>query len=113
VTQTIKYRTAAVIPLTESINVRTTVSPEHIPALRAGFSLYPSNPRWNVFKFRAWRLGRQWRHALQAGEMEVCPTHRLLVTADPNKTPEKPEEESSDRGFSPENIRVRLNPVSC
>lgn len=97
-TQTIKHRTAAVIPLTETINVRTNLSPEHIPALRAGFALYPSNPRWNIFKFRAWQLGRQWRSALQAGEMEVCPTNRLLVTAASHNP--KPEEEPSDRRFS-------------
>ncbi|MBP0030585.1 hypothetical protein [Roseofilum sp. Guam] len=100
-TQTIKHRAAAVIPLTETINVHTDLSPEHIPALRAGFALYPSNPRWNIFKFRAWRLGRQWRYALQAGEMEVCPSNRLLVRAAHNR---QPEEEPSDRRFSPKTL---------
>ncbi|MDJ1182254.1 hypothetical protein [Roseofilum casamattae] len=108
-TQTVKHPTAAVVPLTEAINVRTDISLENLPALRAGFALCPSNPRWNIFKFRAWRLGRQWRYALQSGEMAVCPTRRLLVVASDLQDREcDREDEGVPRRYSPKNSIVSI-----
>ena len=49
-------------------------------ALRAGFAGYSTNPRWNGAKLRAWRLGKEWRRALEAGEMKVCGPEHLLVS---------------------------------
>lgn len=75
----LKRRNSAVIELAEGILVNTTISSQQHAALRAGFAQYPSNPRWNVAKFYAWKTGRQLRQALAKGEMIVRTTDSMLV----------------------------------
>ncbi|MBO9998851.1 MAG: hypothetical protein J7641_07545 [Cyanobacteria bacterium SID2] len=69
-----------VIWLSDSVNVHTDIQERHLPALRSGFAGYPMNPRWDALKFRAWKLGRQWRKALDAGEMCVRAKDSLLMS---------------------------------
>ena len=78
--QALKHRHARVIELTEGVWVNTTIASEQHSALRSGFAGYPSNPRWNVTKFYAWKTGRQWRKALSQGEMVVRTVDSMLVT---------------------------------
>lgn len=90
-----RYQT---IELAEGVKICTTFDRDCIPALRSGFALYPVNPRWNVFKFRAWKRGRQLRQALDRGEAIVStPTLALLSEETANQdapTPVEPTDET-------------------
>jgi hypothetical protein len=76
--------------LTEKVSVFTNISIENHAALRAGFSGFPTNPRWNVSKFRAWKTGRQWRNALACGQMMVRSKDSMLVTATEKEAQDEP-----------------------
>ncbi|PPT05484.1 hypothetical protein CKA32_004979 [Geitlerinema sp. FC II] len=78
--ETTKNQNFRVVPLSESVKVKTDLQEIHLPALRSGFAGYPMNPRWNALKFRAWKLGRQWRQALLEGELYVRPNDLMLVS---------------------------------
>ncbi|MGC9505837.1 hypothetical protein [Baaleninema sp.] len=69
-----------VVPLSENVKVKTDLQDIHLPALRSGFAGYPMNPRWNALKFRAWKLGRQWRQELLEGQLYVRPDDLMLVS---------------------------------
>ncbi len=71
--------TFSLVELTSEIRACTAVSPLNHSALRSGFAGYPSNPRWSGAKVMAWRLGKQWREALQNGEIAVREQDGLLV----------------------------------
>lgn len=60
-----------VVELAEGIYIDTAIARENHAALRSGFAGYPSNPRWTVRKFQAWRQGKQWRKALSDGTMTI------------------------------------------
>ena len=77
--QALKHRRTRVVELTEGVLVNTTIASEQHSALRSGFAGYPSNPRWNVAKFCAWKTGRQWRKALAQGNMVVRTVDSMLV----------------------------------
>ena len=62
-----------------------------LPALRAGFVGFPTNPRWNAVKFHAWKVGRQWRNDLDTGELKVRTSDSILVHRDEEEPPGKPE----------------------
>lgn len=59
------------VELTDGIYIKTAIPRENHPAMRSGFAGYPSNPRWNVRKYQAWKQGKQWRQALDQGLMVV------------------------------------------
>ncbi|MBZ8182000.1 hypothetical protein [Oscillatoria salina] len=84
-----------VVDLAEGILVRTPIPSTNQAALRAGFAGYPVNPRWNPAKFHAWKIGRQWREAVNRGEMVVRSSDKMLVLA--AEAEETKEEESSSR----------------
>ena len=69
------------VELTEGIYIETTIARENHAALRSGFAGYPSNPRWTVRKYRAWKQGRQWRQCLNEGSMTLHNQH-LITTED-------------------------------
>lgn len=69
-----------IVQLSQNVSVRTTLPESNYPALRSGFAGYPPNPRWNVSKFRAWKIGQEWRNALKRGEL-VVRRDTLLVSA--------------------------------
>jgi hypothetical protein len=97
--QTVKETNPMIVKLTDQISVETIISPENHAALRAGFAGYPSNPRWCVTKFSAWKTGATWRSALQNGEMVVRESDSRLISA--KVQPEKiPITESSKFDFS-------------
>jgi hypothetical protein len=75
--------------LTEGMSVATNLSKDLHPALRAGFSGLPVNPRWNINKFRAWKKGRQLREALTQGQLIVRSTDSMLVSAPEQTQQEK------------------------
>lgn len=108
----LKRRNSMVVDIAEGILVNTTISSQQHAALRAGFARYPSNPRWNVAKFHAWKTGRQLRQALSQGEMMVRSTDSMLVKIEEG-------EEGSDElpssgqlnlpvNFKPESISYQL-----
>jgi hypothetical protein len=68
-----------VADLTDCIYVNTQILPENYAALRSGFAGYPSNPRWTVAKYQAWKIGRQLRDAYTKGHMTVRSTDSMLV----------------------------------
>lgn len=68
-----------VIELTKGVFVNTIISQDSHPALRSGFAGYPANPRWNVIKYRAWKLGRQWREQMNQGTMVIRKSDSMLV----------------------------------
>lgn len=70
-----------VVDLTENVMVDTPISSAYHPALRSGFAGYPVNPRWNATKVQAWRTGRQWRDALDRGDLVVRSNDSMLVPA--------------------------------
>ncbi|MBE9147381.1 hypothetical protein [Coleofasciculus sp. LEGE 07092] len=89
------------LDLTENVWVNTLIPSANHAALRSGFAGYPINPRWNAAKFKAWKTGRQWREALDRGEMVVRSTDSMLVptakqeeklTDQGNRSPEKSSE---------------------
>ncbi|MBE9040161.1 hypothetical protein IQ235_05065 [Oscillatoriales cyanobacterium LEGE 11467] len=71
------------IELSPGIEIQALISQEHIPALRAGFALFPANPRWSALKFQAWKSGRRLRQALERGETYVGDRHLTLVATEP------------------------------
>jgi hypothetical protein len=60
-----------VVDLTDNLSVNTVIPKENHAALRAGFSGYPANPRWNTSKYRAWKIGALWRESLAQGKMTI------------------------------------------
>ncbi len=78
-TSTFKGRSARIVELTQGILVRTPIPQAAHSALRSGFAGYPTNPRWNAAKFRAWKTGRCWRNALDRGELIVRSVDSMLV----------------------------------
>jgi hypothetical protein len=68
-----------VVDLTDNLSVNTIIPKENHAALRAGFSGYPANPRWNTSKYLAWKTGAMWRESLAQGRMAVRDS--MLVTA--------------------------------
>jgi len=76
-----KHRNPILVDLTEQVSARTTIPQDNHPALRSGFAGFPPNPRWNLTKYRAWKVGCQWRSALTKGEMVVRSTDSMLVVA--------------------------------
>jgi hypothetical protein len=70
---------ARVVELADEIYIETTIPRESHAALRSGFAGYPSNPRWTVRKFQAWKQGKQWRREMNAGMMVV--ENKCLVLA--------------------------------
>ncbi len=81
VSKTLKPGNFMVVDLTEDVLVRTAIPKENHAALRSGFAGYPPNPRWNIAKYRAWKIGCQWREALARSEMIVRATDSMLVLA--------------------------------
>ncbi len=79
--QTVKETNPMIVKLTDQISVETIISSENHAALRAGFAGYPSNPRWCVIKYRAWKTGVHWRTALENGEMLVRESDSRLISA--------------------------------
>ncbi len=78
-----------VVDLTDNVLVNTPIPSAHHAALRSGFAGYPANPRWNATKYKAWKIGREWREALARGEMVVRSTDSMLVPAiQPEETEE-------------------------
>ncbi|MGJ3248185.1 MAG: hypothetical protein ACFE0I_19135 [Elainellaceae cyanobacterium] len=77
-----RNRNLTVVELNEGVSAYTPISSENHAALRSGFAGYTANPRWNASKFRAWRIGRQWRSALNNGEMVVRKSDSMLVPVD-------------------------------
>jgi hypothetical protein len=75
----LKLRNKMIVDLTEKVFVRTTIPKQNHPALRAGFAGYPANPRWNVSKYHAWKIGCQWREELNQGKMVVRTEDSRLV----------------------------------
>lgn len=67
------------VQLAEGVFVYTPLADVCIPALRSGYAGYPVNPRWNAIKFHAWKIGHQWREALERGEMIIRSTDSMLV----------------------------------
>jgi hypothetical protein len=80
VLQTVKETNPMIVNLTDKITVETIISSENHAALRAGFAGYPSNPRWSVTKYSAWKTGATWRNALQNGEMLVRESDLRLIS---------------------------------
>ncbi len=70
-----------VVDLAEGVLVGSLMPKDNLPALRSGFAGYPANPRWNVIKYRAWKMGRQLRQSLDEGDLVVRSTDFMLVPA--------------------------------
>lgn len=70
------------IQLADGVLVSTPIEECCIPALRAGFSGYPVNPRWSGIKFRVWKIGRQMRDDLSQGILIVRESDSMLVLAE-------------------------------
>lgn len=70
-----------VVDLAEGILVGSLMPKDNLPALRSGFAGYPANPRWNVVKYRAWKMGRQLRQSLDAGDIVVRASDSMLIPA--------------------------------
>jgi len=81
VLQTVKETNPMIVKLTDQITVETIINSENHAALRAGFAGYPSNPRWSVTKYSAWKTGAHWRETLQKGEMLVRESDSRLISA--------------------------------
>lgn len=90
-----KHSTARAIDLSQNIMVETSVPSHAHSAMRSGFAGYPANPRWNAAKFRAWKMGRQWRDALKRGDLVVRTSDCMLIDA--SEWVEDPEEPSSPK----------------
>jgi hypothetical protein len=78
-TKTPKNQNLKVVELEDGVLVCTSIPAENHAALRSGFARYTANPRWNAIKFRAWRIGRQWREALDEGTMTIRASDSMLV----------------------------------
>lgn len=83
-----------VVDLTDNLSVHTVIPRENHAALRAGFSGYPANPRWNTSKYRAWKIGAGWRESLAQGEMTIRDS-MLVATLTENSSP--PESSSVEK----------------
>jgi hypothetical protein len=70
-----------VVDLAEGVLVGSLMPKDNLPALRSGFAGYPANPRWNIIKYRAWKMGRQLRHSLDEGDLVVRSTDLMLIPA--------------------------------
>ena len=81
-----------VIELSDTVKIETNIADTYLPALRAGFVGCPTNPRWTAVKFHAWKVGRQWRKALNAGELKVRASDSMLVHCDEEEIPETPKD---------------------
>ncbi|MDY6936045.1 MAG: hypothetical protein SWY16_00135 [Cyanobacteriota bacterium] len=81
------------IELSPGIEIHALLPTEHIPAVRAGFALFPANPRWSALKFQAWKSGRRLRQALDRGETNV--SDRYLVVVRTERAEEPPTSQSS------------------
>ena len=62
---------ARIVELAEGVYIETAIARENHAALRSGFAGYPSNPRWTVRKYQAWKQGKQWRQSLTDGSMTI------------------------------------------
>ena len=87
------------IELSPGIEIQALVPKEHIPALRAGFALFPANPRWSALKFQAWKSGRRLRQAVDRrplfqavdrGETYVKDRYLVLVAQEISVEPPQP-----------------------
>ncbi len=86
-----KNHNLMVVELDQGVMVCTPIPSENHPALRSGFAGYTANPRWNASKFRAWRIGRQWRDDLSSGRMTVRQCDSMLIpTADAEHDVDEP-----------------------
>lgn len=95
-----------IVDLSAQVKVRTQLDATYIPALRSGFAGYPMNPRWNVAKLRAWRLGCQWRHDLATGSLALHDS--LLVASSELPQDEAPLPASPSEPPPPSCLRQRL-----
>ena len=87
-----------VVDLAEGVLVGSLMPKDNLPALRSGFAGYPANPRWNVIKYRAWKMGRQLRQSLDEGDLVVRSTDFMLVPAqESSSTPSGKAKQQSDR----------------
>ncbi|MEM9543666.1 MAG: hypothetical protein AAGA60_29770 [Cyanobacteria bacterium P01_E01_bin.42] len=77
-----------IIELSDTVKIETNIADIYLPALRAGFVGCPTNPRWTAIKFHAWKVGRQWRKALNAGELKVRTSDSMLVHRDEEEVAE-------------------------
>lgn len=68
-----------IVELNEKIFARTIIPKTSHPALRSGFAGYPVNPRWNIYKYHAWKTGYQWRNELNNGDKVVRKEDSMLV----------------------------------
>ena len=105
----VKPRNRMVVELTEKVLVRTTIPKENHPALRSGFAGYPANPRWNVRKYRTWKIGCQWREDLNKGEKIVRSQDSMLVSV--VNTEAKVRSKKSKSGEKTSSPRFCLFPV--
>lgn len=78
------------IELSPGIEIQAFVPKEHIPALRAGFALFPANPRWSALKFQAWKSGRRLRQAVDRGETYVKDRYLVLLAQERAVEPPQP-----------------------
>lgn len=82
------------VELDKGVLAKTAIPSDNHAALRAGFAGFTSNPRWCASKFVAWRTGKAWKQALEAGQLAVRSTDSLLVPADeavvPDEQPQQP-----------------------
>lgn len=80
-----------VIELSDTVKIETNIAEIYLPALRAGFVGCPTNPRWTAIKFHAWKVGRQWRKALNTGELKVRASDSMLVHRDEEEVSDLPQ----------------------
>lgn len=94
---------ARVVELADDVYIETTIPRESHAALRSGFAGYPSNPRWTVRKFQAWKQGKQWRRAMNEGVMVVENKCLVMAVARPEekRSPLPAPEELSSSWRSP------------
>ncbi len=102
----LQNRNFTVVELAQGIFVQTPIPPENHSALRAGFAGYTANPRWGANKFLAWKMGRQWRSALDRQEMVVRAHDAMLIprqqaeqNPDPPASPTSKSHRSGDRNL--------------
>ncbi|WP_204105310.1 MULTISPECIES: hypothetical protein [Spirulina sp. CCY15215] len=97
-----------VIELSDTVKIETNIADIYLPALRAGFVGFPTNPRWSAIKFHAWKVGRQWRNGLNTGELKVRVSDSILVHRDEEEPPGKPEHslEETVEKFSLWNLKL-------
>lgn len=104
-----KNRNLMVVELDKGVRVCTPIPSQNHAALRSGFAGYTANPRWNASKFRAWRIGRQWRDAVNTGKMTVRQDDSMLVPASEMACDVKrnTEQSSPKRWNLPERLRLK------